>query len=118
MLRKSIVFLVVSLLAGSGALADAKTKKLSGKIRSVKDNVLRIEKSGLVGESYVMVEMDKDTRITGQVLPGLHIVVKYREGEKDSEGERRKIAVEIETQPEFASKDAKKAAKQLEKKKQ
>ncbi len=117
LLRKSIAALLWIVLVSLPAFAEAKTKKLSGKIRSVKENALRIEKSGLVGESYVEIETDSATQITGQLKPGLHITVKYREeGEKDSSGNRRKIAVEIETRPEFASKDAKKAAKQLEKK--
>jgi len=117
MSRKSIIYMLAGLLLAAGAsLAAEKTKKLSGKIRSVKENVLQIEKSGLVGESYVQVETDAATKVSGQLKPGLHITLKYREeGEKDSEGQRRKIAVEISTLPEFASKEAKKAAKELEK---
>ena len=96
--------------------AAEKTKKLSGKISKVKENVLSIQKAGLVGESYTEVETTPATKITGQLKPGLHVIVKYREeGEKNENGERRKIAVEIETRPEYASKEAKKAAKHLEK---
>jgi len=108
--------LALTLTLAGMAIAAEKTQKLTGKIRAVKDNVLHIEKSGLVGESYVQVETTPATKVSGQLQPGLHITVKYREeGEKDSEGQRRKIAVEIETRPEFASKEARKAAKQLEK---
>lgn len=109
-----LAFLLCAWLAASPAAE--KTKKLSGKISKVKENVLSIQKAGLVGESYTEVETTPATKITGQLNPGLHVVVKYREeGEKNEKGERRKIAVEIETRPEYASKDAKKAAKHLEK---
>lgn len=113
----SLSVLAVLICACLAASAGAeKTKKLSGKIRKVKDNVLNIQQAGLVGESYTEVETTPATKITGQLNPGLHITVKYREeGEKNEKGQRRKIAVEIETRPEYASKEAKKAAKQLEK---
>lgn len=119
MFRKILLSLslgaALAMLAAAPAHAE-KTKKLSGKIRTVAENILRIQKAGLVSESYVEVETTPQTKISGQLKPGLHITVKYREeGEKDSEGQRRKIAVEIETRPEYASKEAKRAAKQLEK---
>ena len=97
-------------------MAAQKTKNVSGKIRTVKENVLSLQKAGLVSESYVTIETDKDTKVKGQILPGLHIKAKYRElDEKDAAGEKRKVAVEIETRPEYASKEARKAAKQIEK---
>lgn len=114
MLRKVAAILLIAGLAGTYAIAAVKTKKLSGKIRSVQENLLRIQKAGLISESYVDVETTPATKISGQLKPGLHITVKYREeGEKNAEGERRKVAVEIETRPEYASKEAKRAAKQL-----
>lgn len=115
MLRRTVLLLSICVCAAPLAPAE-KTKKLTGKIRGVEPNLLRIQKAGLVGESYVEVEMNASTKVSGQIKPGLHITIKYREeGEKNAEGERRKIAVEIETRPEYASKEAKKAAKQLEK---
>lgn len=105
-----------ALLCASLTSAE-KTRKLSGKIRTVEANLLRIQKAGLVSESYVEVETNSATKISGQIKPGLHITVKYREVQaKDASGERRKIALEIETRPEYASKEARKAARQLEKK--
>ncbi len=113
---RMLVTLVVCLLASGGAALAQKTKKLSGKIRTIDGNVLRIQKAGLVGESYAEVHTTSATKVSGQIKPGLHITVKYvEEGEKDADGERKKVAVEIETRPEYASKEAKKAAKHLEK---
>ena len=116
LLRKLCLAALMLGLCGTAATAE-KTRKLSGKIRSVKDNLITIEKAGLVGESSTEVLMNASTKVTGQIKPGLRITVKYVEGAgKDANGERHKIAVEIETRPEYASKEAKKAAKHLEKK--
>jgi hypothetical protein len=108
---------VLALLAGFGlALAGAtplfaeKTKSLSGKIRRVEGNLITIKKSGLVGSKEVEVHLTDDTKKHGQIAPGMHIKVKYRE-EKTAEGETRLIAVEVEARPEFASKNAKKLQK-------
>lgn len=114
--RKLSVLVLLLCLSLAGSTAAEKTKKLSGKIRKVTGNILYIEKSGLVSESYTQVHFSGATKITGQLNPGLRITVKYvEEGEKDANGDRNKVAVEIETRPEYASKEAKKAAKHLEK---
>jgi hypothetical protein len=97
-------------LAAALPLAAEKTKSLSGKIRRVDGNLITIKKSGLVKASEVQVHMTDDTKKHGQVAPGMHIKVKYRE-EKTAEGETRLIAVEVEARPEYASKDAKKLQK-------
>ena len=103
-----IVLLAVPALAGK--------KSLSGKIRSYKDGVLSIQKAGLVGESYVEVEVNEKTKVKGQLLPGLHIKVKYNEEAGKVTGDMpRRVAIEIETRPEYASKQAKQAAEQLSK---
>ena len=110
---RRLLLVVAVLLLASTTLADG-TKSVSGKLRSVKDNVLVIQKSGLVGTSVEEIEMNEDTKKIGQVLPGMHVRVKYRE-EEVSKGQKRKIAVEIEARPEFASKEAKEASKQTTK---
>lgn len=116
MLWRRIILMVLVGACLASATAAEKTKKLSGKIRSVQDNVISIEKAGLVSESIAQVSITSTTRITGQLKPGLRISVRYtEEGEKNDKGERRKVAVEIETRPEYASKEAKKAAKNIEK---
>ncbi len=97
-------------LAGSSPLLAEKTKSLSGKIRRVEGNLITIKKSGLVGSSEVEVHLTDDTKKHGQIAPGMHIKVKYRE-EKTAEGETRLIALEVEARPEFASKNAKKLQK-------
>ena len=91
-------------------LLAEKTESLSGKIRRVEGNLITIKKSGLVGSSEVEVRMTDNTKKHGQITPGMHIKVKYRE-EKDAEGETRLIAVEVEARPEFASKNARKLQK-------
>lgn len=102
------------LLAGLPALAGSK-KSVTGKIRSYQDGVVRIEKAGLVGESYVEIEVNDKTKVKGQLLPGLRAKVKYLEEDPGGGGVRRRVALEIETRPEYASKQAKKAAEQLSK---
>jgi hypothetical protein len=84
------------------------TKTMSGKIRKVDGNVLLVDKPGLVSITTIEFELNDATKKSGQVVPGMHVKLKYRE-----EG-RRKIVIEMETRPEFASKTAKKAAKQTE----
>ena len=111
-MRKVLLLMALLLLAGA-LLADS-TKTVSGKLRSIKDNVLVIQKSGLVSTSTEEIEMNEATKKIGQVLPGMHVKVKYRE-EETSKGQKRKIAVEIEARPEFASKEAKEASKQTTK---
>jgi hypothetical protein len=108
-----VLALLVSLglaLLGSSPLLAEKTKSLSGKIRRVEGNLVTIKKSGLVKSSEVEIHLTDDTKKHGQIAPGMHIKVKYRE-EKTAEGESRLIAVEVEARPEFASKNAKKLQK-------
>jgi hypothetical protein len=113
MLWFTMWFTILSCLLGALAAAPQTasaggTKTLSGKVKSLKDNVLEIRKSGLVSVSIVEVEMNSATKVTGQLVPGMHVKVKYRE-----EG-GHKFALEIETRPEYASKEAKQAAKQTQ----
>jgi hypothetical protein len=103
-----IAVLTMALCAPS--LPAEKTKSLSGKVRRVEGNLLTIKKSGLVSTSEVQIELTDDTKTTGQVAPGMHVKVKYRE-EKNAAGETRLIALEIVARPEYASKEAKKLAK-------
>jgi len=89
------------------------TKTVSGKLRGVRDNVLTIEKKGLLRASDVEIEMNDATKKTGQIVPGMHVKVRYREENVPGKsGQVRKVAVEVEAWPEFASKTAKEAAKQ------
>jgi hypothetical protein len=103
------LFLVLCMLAVT-ASAGPRTKSVSGKLRSINDNVMVIQKRGMVSDSTVEIAMDDQTKKTGQVVPGMHVKVKYRE-EKDG----RKVAVEIQAEPEFASKTAKEAARNTRK---
>jgi hypothetical protein len=82
------------------------TKTVSGKLRAIHENVLTIESPGLFSARTVEVEMNSATQKSGQLAPGMYVKVRYRE-----EGSR-KIALEISTRPEYASKAAKKAAAQ------
>jgi len=92
-----------------------KIKTVSGKLRRIDGNVLTIVKRGLMDDSFLEVEMDDSTKKTGQVVQGMHVKVKYREvRDPEDKDNVRRIAVEIEARPEFASKDAKKAAKQTQ----
>lgn len=114
MLRR-LVYAVLALVllaatAGLPALADG-TKKLSGKVRSVEGNIIVVKKSGLIGTSEVQIEMTDETKRKGQIAAGMHVKVKYRE-EKAADGETRRIAVEIEARPEYASKKARELAKE------
>ena len=101
--------LAAMLLALAAFAGD--TKSLSGKVRSVQGNVVVVKKSGLIGSSEVQIEMNDETKKTGQVAPGMHVKVKYRE-EKAADGGTRRIAVEIEARPEYASKKARELAKE------
>jgi hypothetical protein len=101
--------LAITLIAPASRADDTKT--LTGKVRSVKDNRVIVQKSGLLRESEVEIEMTDATKKTGQVAAGMHVKVKYRE-EKAPDGAQRLVAVEIEARPEFASKEAKKLAKE------
>lgn len=105
-----ILFAAFGLLLAATPVRAEKTKSLSGKIRRVEGNRITIKKSGLVSSSEVEVEMTDATKKKGQIAPGMHVQVKYRE-EKTAEGDPRLIAVEIEARPEYASKDARKLQK-------
>ena len=80
------------------------TKSFSGQLQSVKGKVLAIQKIGLFSKSSksVLFEMDDATKVTGKLLPGMAIKVKYREEAG------KKIAVEVETKPLYESKESKK----------
>jgi hypothetical protein len=83
-----------------------KIKTVSGKLREVKDNQLTLQKAGLLSESEMHLEMDAATEKSGDIIPGVHAKIRYREVEG------RKIVVRIETRPEYASKLARDAMKQ------
>jgi hypothetical protein len=52
--------------------------------------------------------------VKGQLLPGLHIKVRYDEDVAKVAGDApRRVALEIETRPEYASKQAKKASEHV-----
>jgi hypothetical protein len=98
------------LLTCAAARADA-TKTVSGKLHSVKGNLLTLKKAGLVGSSLIEIEMDEHTKVTGQVAQGLHAKIKYKEeATAGGKGEPRRIAIEISTEPDRATKQAKDAA--------
>jgi hypothetical protein len=125
--------LLVSGLWASAALAATKT--LTGKLRAVDDKVLTIEEKKLLDTSVVEVEMDSQTKVTGELSPGLMIKVTYREEarseEKGSsaaaptppapddkaagkseakEDAVRRIATKVKTWPEYSSRRDRKAA--------
>ena len=92
-----------------------RVKTTSGKLRKVEGNLLTIQKRGLVADSSIEIEVSDTTKKTGQVVPGMHVKVKYREvRDKETKELLRRVALEIEARPEFASKEAKKAAKQTQ----
>jgi hypothetical protein len=103
MQRKFLLLLLACSFAVASTAADTKT--LSGVLHTVKGKVITVQKIGLFSKSSnsIAIELDEATKTTGELAPGMHIKVKYRE-----EG-GRKIAVEIETKPEYASKEAKQA---------
>jgi hypothetical protein len=102
--KRRLASLVILLAAGT--LYAGGTKTVSGELHGVKDRVLSIQKIGLFskGKGVVEIQMNDATKVTGQLAPGMHIKVKY----KEENG--HKIALEVETQPAYASKEAKKAA--------
>jgi hypothetical protein len=86
------------------------TKSVSGKLRRVVGNVLTLQKAGRGGSNLMEIEMDEHTKVKGQVAQGWHAKIKYREeAAPGGKGEPRRIAVEIETEPDHASKLAKEA---------
>jgi hypothetical protein len=85
----------------------AGTKTLSGKLRKVEAGLLTVEKPGLVSSSTVEIETDKATRVTGQLAPGMHVKIRYREQNG------RRIALTVRTWPEHPSRQARRAAGQL-----
>jgi hypothetical protein len=109
-MRRIILLGILAGFAATAAVADG-TKSISGQLKSIKDKTLAIQKIGLLSKSAdaIEIEMDDATKVTGQLVPGVHIKVKYREQDG------RKMAIEIEARPEYASKEAKKAAEQTRK---
>ncbi len=103
MLRKFLYVLIFCCLTTIAAAGD--TKSLTGTIYKVKDKTVTVRKNGMFSKNTdsIPIEIDDATKTTGQLAPGLYIKVKYRE-----EG-GKKIAVEIETRPQYASKEAKQA---------
>lgn len=106
-----LLALVAAVLFIAQPVNGEKTKTLSGKVRAVKENRMVVQKSGLLSESEVEIELTDTTKKTGQLAPGMHVKVKYRE-EKTPAGETRRIALEIAARPEYASKEAKRLAKE------
>ena len=108
--RAAALWLLAFLLAAPGVFAA--TKALSGKLREVKDNTLTIEQDHMFNSSMIHVEMDGQTKVTGELAQGMHIKVKYRE-EREGKGSEKvhRIAMEIQTWPESASKEDRKAEK-------
>jgi len=88
----------------SANVAAGGTKTFTGQLKSVKDKVLSIQKIGLFSKSSkaVEIEMDDSTKVTGRLLPGMQLKVKYREENG------RKIAIEVEAKPYYESKESKK----------
>lgn len=109
-MRRIILLGILAGLAATAATADG-TKSISGQLKSIKGKTLAIQKIGLLSKSAdaIEIEMNDATKVTGQLVPGVHVKLKYRE-----EG-GKKIAIEIEARPEYASKEAKKAAEQTRK---
>jgi hypothetical protein len=107
--RLAVVCAALALICFS-AQADA-TKSVSGKLRKVTGNMLTLQKTGLGGSSLMEIEMDEHTKVKGQVVQGWHAKIKYREEAAPSgKGDPRRIALEIETQPDKATKQAREAA--------
>jgi hypothetical protein len=104
----AIVFAPLALICVC-ARADA-MKSVSGKLRKVTGNTLTLQKSGVGGSSLMDIEMDEHTKVKGQVAQGWHAKIKYREeAAPGGKGEPRRIAVQIETEPDRATKQAKEA---------
>ena len=111
-------------LASVGSLtpsAFAGTKTISGKLRAVNDRVLTIEQKKLLDTTSVDVALDNHTKVTGELVPGMMIKVKFREetgfagaasGDSSAEksGSVRRIAVQVKTWPEYSSRRDRKAA--------
>lgn len=105
-----MALLLMLCMLATTAGAGPRTKSVSGKLRSIENNVMVIQKRGMVADSTIEIAMDDQTKKTGQVAPGMHVKVKYRE-EKGG----RKVAVEIQAEPEMATKEAKEAARNTRK---
>jgi hypothetical protein len=85
----------------------AGTKTLSGKIVKVEAGALTVRKSGLLSSSTVEIEMDKATKVTGELAAGLLVKIRYREENG------RKLALAVRTWPAHASRQARRAADQV-----
>ena len=114
----AVVALLLTLLAGASWTppALAGTKTLTGKLRAVDDKVLTVEEKKLLDTTSVAVEMDKlQTKVTGELTPGMMIKITYREDAKgdakdDAKDSVRRIAVKVKTWPEYSSRRDRKAA--------
>ena len=108
---RRIILLGILVGLAATAVAAGGTKSVTGQLKSITGKTLQIQKIGLLKKNagVVEIEMDDATKVTGQLVPGVHTKVKYREENG------KKIAVEIEARPEYASKEAKKAAEQTRK---
>ena len=92
--------------------------------------MLTIQKANLFDSSIVEVEMNGDTKVTGELAQGLHVKVTYREERgkeepakqeqgqaaagKDKDSGRlvvRRIATKVQTWPQDASRSDRKAEK-------
>ena len=109
-MRRLILVGIFAGLIATAALGQG-TKSVTGQLKSIKGKALEIQKIGLLHKDagVVEIEMNDATKVTGQLVPGVHTKVKYREESG------KKIAIEIEARPEYASKEAKKAAGQMRK---
>jgi len=88
--------------------ATAGTKTISGKLRAVEEKILTIEEKKLLQVASVEVEIDSRTKVTGELVPGMMIKVKYRE--VAGENTVRRIALQVKTWPEYSSRRDRKAA--------
>jgi hypothetical protein len=109
-MRRIILLVILAGLTATAVVADG-TKSVTGQLKGIKGKTLEIQKIGLLKKNagVVEIEMDDATKVSGQLVPGVHTKVKYREENG------KKIAIEIEARPEYASKEAKKAAEQTPK---
>jgi hypothetical protein len=105
--RLLFALLAAGLLFSDVSARAAGTKTLSGKLRKVEASALTVRTSGMLSSSTVEIEMDKATRVTGQLAPGLRVKIRYREENG------RKLALTVRTWPAHASRQARRAAGQL-----
>ncbi len=105
--RSLALALLAGLVFSAAPARAAKTRTLSGTLAKVEGRRLTVRKPGLFSSSTVEIEIDKATKVIGQLAPGLRVRIRYRE-----EG-GRKVALEIKAWPEYAGKQARRAAGQI-----